>query len=89
MKEDKKTRKKEEPELDMETTIADMNVEGFSWYNPAKKADAKSGNKDRVVLTKEEKRAIRRAALQAMIPFLLIIGIVFSLMYLLATLWLS
>ena len=64
MKEDKKTRKKEEPKLDMETTIADMNVEGFSWYNPAKKADAKSGNKDRVVLTKEEKRAIRRAALQ-------------------------
>ena len=89
MKEDKKTRKKEEPELDMETTIADMNVEGFSWYNPAKKADAKSGNKDRIVLTKEEKRAIRRAALQAMIPFLLIAGVVYSLMYLLAMLWLS
>ena len=89
MREERKKRKKDEAELDMETTIADMNVEGFSWYNPAKKADAKSGNKDRIVLTKEEKRAIRRAAIQAMIPFLLIVGVVFSLMYLLAMLWLS
>ena len=24
-------------ELDTETTFADMNVEGFKWYDPAKK----------------------------------------------------
>ena len=88
-KEDKKKHKREEIELDMETTIADMNVEGFSWYNPAKKADEKSGRKDRIILTKEEKRAIRRACIETMVPFLLMVGMVFSLIYLLAMLWLS
>ena len=31
-------KQKKQDDLDMETTFADMNVEGFSWYNPNKKA---------------------------------------------------
>ena len=38
-KREEKKRKKQE-ELDVETTVADMNVEGFSWYNPRKKKNS-------------------------------------------------
>ena len=38
-------KKRKEEDFDTETTFADMNVEGFSWYDPAKKkADNRSGN---------------------------------------------
>ena len=30
-------KKKKQDDLDTETTFADMNIEGFSWYNPDKK----------------------------------------------------
>ena len=89
MNKDEKREKKQEIELDMETTIADMNVEGFSWYNPAKKADEKSGKQEKIYLTKKEKRAIRKAAWQAMIPIFFIIAIAFALVYFLARIWLS
>ena len=42
-----KKEKKQRAELDMETTIADMNVEGFRWYNPDKKKGKQNGKNPR------------------------------------------
>ena len=33
----RKEKRKKRDDLDMETTVADMNVEGFSWYDPHRK----------------------------------------------------
>ena len=47
-KKEKKAKKKDD--LDMETTVANMNVEGFSWYDPT----IKDGSKNSVpTLTKK------------------------------------
>ena len=40
-KNEKKEKKKRNADIDMETTFADMNVEGFKWYNPHKKKNSK------------------------------------------------
>ena len=85
-KEKKKKEKKQKPELDTETTIADMNVKGFSWYDPSRKSGE---DKQKLDLTREEKRAISRAYMEAYLPFLGILCVVFLLMFLLARLWLS
>ena len=79
-------KKKEKRELDMETTVADMNVEGFSWYDPKKKNGQKQ---DPVQLTKKEYRALVRGAYRAMLP---IIGCIIAgalLAILLAYIWLK
>lgn len=85
-KEKKKKEKKAKIELDTETTIADMNVKGFSWYDPSRKGGKE---KQKLDLTREEKRAIYKAYMQAYLPFLGILCAVFVLMFLLARLWLS
>ena len=82
----KKKEKKAKVELDTETTIADMNVKGFSWYDPSRKSGKE---KQKLDLTREEKRAIYKAYMQAYLPFLGILCAVFVLMFLLARLWLS
>ena len=77
--------KKKKDDLDMETTVADMNVEGFRWYDPAKK----KGQTERVTLTKKEQRALIRGAYRAMLPMIgcILAGALF--MILLAYLWLG
>ncbi len=79
-----KQQKKQE-ELDTQTTIADMNVEGFRWYDPKKKEVGKETPK----LTKKEQRALIRGAYKAMLPMIVCIGVAFVAMFLLAWLWLK
>lgn len=81
---EKKERKRDD--LDTETSFANMNVEGFSWYDPSLKSD---GKRDRVEFSRKEKRAISKAYLQTFLPFIGILCAVFLLIYLLARLWLS
>ena len=73
-------------ELDTQTTVADMNVEGFSWYNPRKK---KNANGQSVKLTRKEYWAMVRGAFLAMLPMLLCILAGMLLMFLLAYMWLK
>ena len=80
----KKERRKKRDDLDMETTVADMNVEGFSWYDPHRK----SGKKPVANLTKAEQRALMRGAFRAMLPMLGCIVAGALLMFLLVMLWL-
>ena len=82
-----KRQEKKVDELDTETTFADMNIEGFRWYDPSKK---KNGAKKSVVkLTKKEYWAMVRGAFSAMLPTIGIILCVFFLMFLLAYMWLK
>lgn len=83
-KREEKRRKK--AELDTQTTVADMNVEGFSWYNPRKK---KNANGQSVKLTRKEYWAMVRGAFLAMLPMLLCILAGMLLMFLLAYMWLK
>jgi hypothetical protein len=81
----KREKRKRIDDLDMETTIADMNVEGFSWYDPNKgKRKAQQ-----VPLTKREQRALMRGAVRAMLPMIICILSGMLLMFLLAFLWLK
>ena len=73
-------------DLDMETTIADMNVEGFSWYDPNKKNKNKG---QPTKLTNKEQRALTRGAFRAMFPMIVCILSGMLLMFLLAFLWLK
>lgn len=68
-------RKKEQNEIvDDGSTIADMNVEGFRWYQSKKTNELRKNIID-ANLTPKERRAIARGALLAFLPvFLVIIG---------------
>lgn len=84
-KEKKKKQKRPVQELDTETTFADMNVEGFRWYNP----DKKKGKTQAEKLSKKEYWALVRGAYRAMLPIIgcmLVSGI---LIFLLAYFWLK
>ncbi len=76
-------RHKREDDLDTDTTFADMNVEGFKWYDP----DKKSGRKRRKV-DRKEYWAMVRGAFAAYLPAIVIIILVGLLMYCAAYLWL-
>ena len=80
----KKEKQKKRNDLDMETTVADMNVEGFSWYDPHRK----SGKSPAPNLTKKEQRALMRGAFRAMLPMIGCIAAGMLLVFLLAMLWL-
>ena len=73
-------------DLDMETTFADMNIDGFKWYDPSKKSGAKG---EKIKLTRKEKRAITKAAFQAMLPIFGVVCALFVVLYLLMMLWLA
>ncbi len=79
---------KRKEELDTQTTVADMNVEGFDWYDPKRK-QKKKGRTDAPKLTKKEQRALIRGAYKAMLPMILCIAGGFLITYLLARLWLG
>ncbi len=74
-------------ELDTETTIADMNVEGMPWY----KADKRGGGQNAEIppLSRSEQRALVRGALLAALPLIGGLILVMALVFGLAYLWLS
>lgn len=80
---------KNKQELDTETTFADMNVEGFRWYDPTKKSNAKGRKQEREKLTKQEYRSMVKGAFLAYIPMFLSILIGFCIMVLIAYLWMK
>ena len=82
-KKEKKVKKKDT--LDMETTVADMNVEGFSWYNP----HAKNGKTPAGKVTRKEYWAMVFGAFKAMLPLIGCMLLAFGLVVALAILWLS
>ena len=84
-KNEKKEKKKRKPDIDMETTIADMNVEGFRWYNP----DKKKGKRQVEKLSKKEYWAVVRGAYRAMLPLICCMLISGALIFLLAYFWLK
>lgn len=71
--------------LDTETTFAEMNVEGFSWYDP----NRGKRKAQQTQLTKQEERALMRGAVRAMLPMIICILSGMLLMFLLAYLWLK
>ncbi len=81
----KEKKKKQKAELDTQTTIADMNVEGFRWYDPKRK----EGKAPPPKLTKKEQRALIRGAYKAMLPMFLCMITVFGGLMLLVWLWLK
>lgn len=79
--------KKKDDDLDLETTIVDMNVEGFSWYDPSRK---KSGGKRQSLdVTPKERRAMVRGAFLALLPFIGCLVLAMSAAFLLVYLWLK
>ena len=85
-KKDKQPKQREE--LDMETTFADMNVDGFSWYDPSKK---KNGGKSqgKIYLTREEKWAMFKAGASVLWPFILGVVGLGVVLYLILALWMG
>ena len=80
----KKERKKDD--LDMQTTVVNMNVEGFSWYDPTITDGPK---KPKPKLTKKEQRAMIIGAYKAVLPMVACIAVGCLLMFLLAYFWLK
>ena len=79
-------RDKKREELDTETTFADMNVEGFSWYNPHKK---KNQGQPIGKVSKKEYWAMVRGAFAAMLPMIGCIIVGGILVFLIAFWWLQ
>lgn len=81
-------KKKPDDDLDTTTSFADMNVDGFKWYNPnAKKQD--ESRKNRQKISRKEYWAMVRGAFAAIAPFIIISVLMFSLVFLLAYFWLK
>lgn len=81
-------KKRRDDDLDTTTTFADMNVDGFRWYDPQlKKNGGKRKNKMKV--TRKEYWAMVRGAFAALAPYILGAMFVFGLLILIAYLWLG
>ena len=80
-------KKNRHDDLDTETTFADMNVGGFSWYNPNKKKQDGKMNKHRPKVSRKEYWLMVRAAFAAYAPVFIIVICVFGIMGLIAWLW--
>ena len=80
-----KKKKDEEEPLDTETTFADMNVEGFSWYDP----NLKKGKKPVSDVTGKEYWAMVGGAFRAMLPMFICMLSGAIIMFLVALLWLK
>ena len=81
-----KKKDEKQDELDTETTFADMNVDGFKWYDPAKKTGRTMNG---VKLTRREKWAIFKAAVSTLWPLFLFALVLFGVLYLACYLWLG
>lgn len=87
MKKHKKPAKPAKPDdLDTETTFANMNVEGFRWYKP--EIERRQPDQELPPLSRGEKRALRRAALAALLPTVGVVLLVGAALFGLAYLWL-
>ena len=87
-REEKRERKRREAaELDMETTIADMNVDGFSWYDPHR-SKRKSQTRGEQV-SRKEYWAMVFGAYRAILPLLICILLVALLMFFIGYAWLK
>lgn len=82
----KKNKKKDD--LDTETTFADMNVEGFGWYDPVRKKNGGRRERQNKVSRKEYWKLVR-GAFAAYLPVFIIVILVFAIMALLGWLWLG
>ena len=82
----KKALKEQRKAIDTETTFADMNVEGFHWYDPNRKGK-KTPNK--VELSKKEYWAMVRGAFRAMFPLFACMFLAACAVFALAWIWLQ
>ena len=82
---DKDEVREELPYEDPGTTFADMNIEGFRWYNPRKKKGEKG---EKINVSRKEYWSMVRGAFAAYLPMFLCIIASFGLVFLLAYLWL-
>lgn len=78
---------KKPDDLDTETTFADMNIEGFRWYDPNKKKQ--KGTVHRPKISRKEYWQMVKGAFSAYLPIFLIITIVFAIMGCIAWIWVS
>ena len=86
-----KKKKKVKAELDTTTTFANMNVEGFKWYDPTlekRKKEQEKGVVQPKVSNKEYFRLVG-GAYRALIPIILIVTVIFGILFGIAYLWLS
>lgn len=81
-----KSKNKKIDEKDDGQTVADMNVEGFSWYQSKKTMKHNKEMAD-LNLGPKERRAVIKGAFMAYLPTFLIILGSFLIAYLLFTLW--
>lgn len=88
----KKSPKRQKPELDTTTTFANMNVEGFKWYDPTLEKRIEERKKGTVIPPKVSRREywqMVRGAFAALLPVLLGITVIFGALMGIAYLWLS
>ncbi len=74
-------------DLDTETSFADMNVDGFKWYDPSAKKKGKSNGK--VKITRKEYRAMVKGAFEALLPLIGCIVVAMLAVFIFAYLWLK
>jgi hypothetical protein len=80
------SKRNDRDELDTETSFADMNVEGFSWYDPTKKKN--DGLQKRKVTRKEYWQMVR-GAFAAFLPYFFFFLCAMGILIVLAYFWLS
>lgn len=87
----KKRQKRQKPKLDTTTTFANMNIEGFKWYDPTLEKRLEEKNKGIIPpkVSRREYWQMVRGAFAAMWPFILGIVAIFGALWLFAYLWLS
>ena len=72
-------------ELDTETTFADMNVEGFSWYNP----NLKKQRAQKMNVSRKEYWAMVWGLFRSMLPLIACMLSAGILVFLIAYVWLQ
>ena len=73
-------------DLDTETTFANMNVEGFRWYDPTRK----NGKRQKVQkVSRKEYWQMVRGAFAAFMPYFMIFLLSIAIVGVLLYLWLS
>lgn len=85
-KERKRALKEARKAIDTETTFADMNVEGFHWYDPNRKS---KNAPNKVELSKKEYWAMVRGAFRAMFPLFACMFLAACAVFVLAWIWLQ
>lgn len=80
-------KKKPNDDLDTTTTFADMNIDGFKWYDPSLKKRGR--RKKKMNVSRKEYWAMVRGAFLAIGPYILGAILVFGLLVLFTYLWLG